>query len=472
MALDPTPSGGGKDTGGSVKHIGNKFKRQQLVRKYKDDKKKDKLARRKARAKEEALGGEEGRRKKQDRLAKNVPRTIENTRDFNPTILNAPNTHLGRGPLLREPNSEHEEAASAQASSSKKTLDHDDQDDEEDEEDSDGGEQDSQDEEEGEAPIQVANEDQEEEEVMEESDVDEDPHAPPALLITTSMPHNATSPHLNSLNARSHPFERTRLFIKELLNVFPGAEYRSRAKAKGVGLGKIAGWARKRGYNGMVVIGEDASSKLPVYLTIVGLPNGPTAFFRLTSISIGKEIYGHARPTPHTPELILNNFTTSLGHSVGKIFQSLFPKIPQLEGRQVVTAHNQRDYVFFRRHRYMFASEEKARLQEIGPRFTLKLRSLAKGLPKGAGAWDGVVDFDGSGTTTFSPDGDAASEKAEEQAAMAEMNGGSSSKNTSKSQKQQQSANVKQGQRGDQEVQGLEFEWKPKMGVSRRNFYL
>ena len=48
--------------------------------------------------------------------------------------------------------------------------------------------------------------------------------------------------------------------------------------------------------------------------------------------------------------------------------------------------HNQRDFIFFRHHRYIF--EEKgegskkrvaARLQELGPRFTLKLMSVQKG---------------------------------------------------------------------------------------------
>ncbi len=398
--------------GGNVKHIGNKAKRQTLVRAYKAQKAKEKLAKRKQRAKEEVLGGEEGAQKKQERLAKNIPRTIENTREFNPTILNAPNTHVGRGP----------EAASNVATSSAVTLDSD----EEEEEDDD--------------------EEEEEEEVeeleAEDSDVDEDPHAPPAIIITTSLPHNSTSPHLNSLNARSHPFERTRDFIKELLNVFPGAEYRSRAKAKGVGLGKIAGWARKRGYNGMVVIGEDASRKMPVYLTVISLPKGPTAFFRLTSISMGKEIYGKARPTKHTPELILNNFTTSLGHSVGRVFQNMFPKIPQLEGRQVVTAHNQRDYIFFRRHRYMFASEDRAKLQEIGPRFTLKLRSFKQSLPKGAGQWDGVVDFEGEGAEGMLGGKD---EKDDEAAALKEMEGGAKSS----------SAATKV-----EEHTGLEFEWQ------------
>ncbi|EPY77066.1 ribosome production factor 1-like protein [Camelus ferus] len=84
-------------------------------------------------------------------------------------------------------------------------------------------------------------------------------------------------------------------------------------------------------------------------------------------------------PTEHIPEIILNNFTTRLGHSVGRMFASLFPHNPQFIGRQVATFHNQRDYIFFRFHRYIFKSEKKVGIQELGPRFTLKLRSLQKG---------------------------------------------------------------------------------------------
>jgi len=68
----------------------------------------------------------------------------------------------------------------------------------------------------------------------------------------------------------------------------------------------------------------------------------------------------------------------------------MFPSSPECHGRQVVTFHNQRDFIFFRRYRYVFeripsSTEErpvvgKARLQEIGPRFTLRLRWLQKGL--------------------------------------------------------------------------------------------
>ncbi len=44
------------------------------------------------------------------------------------------------------------------------------------------------------------------------------------------------------------------------------------------------------------------------------------------------------------------------------------------------TFHNQRDFIFFRHHRYIFAEDgTRARLQELGPRFTLKLKWLMKG---------------------------------------------------------------------------------------------
>lgn len=111
------------------------------------------------------------------------------------------------------------------------------------------------------------------------------------------------------------------------------------------------------------------------------LPHGPTAYFKLTSVELTKQIYGHARATAHNPELILNGFVTRLGHTIGRMFQTTFPPVPEFQGRQVVTIHNQRDFLFFRRHRYAFRSTEKVALQEIGPRFTLKLRWLKKNLP-------------------------------------------------------------------------------------------
>ena len=89
---------------------------------------------------------------------------------------------------------------------------------------------------------------------------------------------------------------------------------------------------------------------------------------------------GGGNPTNHWPELILKNFRTRLGRKIGRMFAAIFPQRPDLEGRQVVTLHNQRDYIFFRQHRYMFKNDfKKVALCELGPRFTLRLRSLQKG---------------------------------------------------------------------------------------------
>jgi hypothetical protein len=53
------------------------------------------------------------------------------------------------------------------------------------------------------------------------------------------------------------------------------------------------------------------------------------------------------------------------------MFMSLFPQQPEFEGRSAVTFHNQRDYIFFRRHRYIFHNQKRVGLQELGPRFTV-----------------------------------------------------------------------------------------------------
>lgn len=55
---------------GSFKHIGNKAKRQEEYRKYRSDKRKDKLAKRVARAKEERGPGGEEKKQVSNRVQK------------------------------------------------------------------------------------------------------------------------------------------------------------------------------------------------------------------------------------------------------------------------------------------------------------------------------------------------------------------------------------------------------------------
>ena len=64
-----------------------------------------------------------------------------------------------------------------------------------------------------------------------------------------------------------------------------------------------------------------------------------------------------------------------------RALHALFPLNEECKGREVITFHNQRDFIFFRYHRYIFNEEfDDVNLQEIGPRFVMRLLSIQKGL--------------------------------------------------------------------------------------------
>lgn len=109
------------------------------------------------------------------------------------------------------------------------------------------------------------------------------------------------------------------------------------------------------------------------------LPNGPSALWRVSNVSLPHQIEGFGKTTHHYPEVQMHNFETRLGRLCSRMLRALFPAQPEYYGRRVMTFHQQRDFIFFRHYRYIFESQEKARLQECGPRFTLKLMWLQEG---------------------------------------------------------------------------------------------
>ncbi|KAJ3240911.1 Ribosome production factor 1 [Chytriomyces hyalinus] len=270
------------------KDIRNKMKRSEVVNKLRMEKARDKLKRRMKTRKEEENNPE----LKEERLAANVPQTLETLREEDETLVAA-----------------------------------------------------------------------DDEEVFASEETDEFASyfngTPPKILVTTSR--------------RANP--DTYEFANEFCTIFPDAQFVKRGPQFEVK--KIVELAIGREYTDVIVINED--KKKPNAITVIHLPNGPTAHFKLSSVKLNKEIRGHGTVGAHKPELILNNFNTRLGHSIGRMFASLFPHVPEFKGRQVATFHNQRDFIFFRRHRYIFKDGKRCDLQELGPRFTLKLKWLQKG---------------------------------------------------------------------------------------------
>jgi ribosome production factor 1 len=165
----------------------------------------------------------------------------------------------------------------------------------------------------------------------------DEPPKTPKVLVTTS------------LNSTLHKEAEI------LTSLFPNSEYIRRSAHRyghKYSVREICKFAFNREYTAVLVLNED--QKKPNRLTIVHLPYGPTLTYSVNNWIEGSKLPGHGKAQDaYYPELLLNNFKSSLGLLAAKSFQTLFPPQPDIEMRQVVTLHNQRDYIFLRRHRYM-----------------------------------------------------------------------------------------------------------------------
>ncbi|KAI1085743.1 Brix-domain-containing protein [Whalleya microplaca] len=225
----------------------------------------------------------------------------------------------------------------------------------------------------------------------------DDGPAEPQVLVTTTL--NSTLHYEAQL----------------LCTLFPNSTYIPRSAHKyghKYSVREICKYASNRDFSSVMILRED--QKKPIGLDIVHLPSGPTFHFSISNWVEGKKLPGHGNPTNHYPELLLNNFRTPLGVLTGRLFQTLWPKTPELQGRQVVTLHNQRDYIFLRRHRYVFrdkrATEKsvagadgkelkgveniRTGLQELGPRATLKLRRIDKGIGRAGSEGEDSIQWE------------------------------------------------------------------------------
>ncbi|CAI6333929.1 unnamed protein product [Periconia digitata] len=188
-----------------------------------------------------------------------------------------------------------------------------------------------------------------------------------------------------------------------LTSFFPNSTYIRRTAhrhAHHYSVREISSYAAARGFTQVVILMQAMHEKKPDGLDVVTLPNGPHVHFSISNWVEGKKLPGHGVDQGFQPELILNNFKTPLGLLTAHLFKSLFPATPELQGRTAVTLHNQRDYIFLRRHRYVFREKRgseksvtdasgkpvlgvenlRVGMQEIGPRCTLKLRRIDRGI--------------------------------------------------------------------------------------------
>ncbi|VDO49044.1 unnamed protein product [Schistosoma margrebowiei] len=167
---------------------------------------------------------------------------------------------------------------------------------------------------------------------------------------------------------------RTIGFCKELSMVIPNVHLVARWHLP---LKKIIPMAIERQFTCLIIVNED--QKKINTLIVSHLPNGPTATFRLTNVLLLKYIESNI-----IPHLITTRFMTRLGLRTERILSSLFPnesRLPPQPHSRTIVFHNQRDYIFFRHYRYIHRKHntEHIAMNEVGPKFTLKLRSIQLG---------------------------------------------------------------------------------------------
>lgn len=170
------------------------------------------------------------------------------------------------------------------------------------------------------------------------------------------------------------PSPRLTQFAKEVNLCIPNATRLNRGSLK---LKELIDAGRSNQYTDVVVLHEHQG--LPDGLIVSHLPHGPTAYFALSDVVMRHDIDRKKIGTmsEQYPHLIFDNFSTEIGKRVSNILKFLFP-VPKPDSRRIMTFQNRSDFVLFRHHVYK-KGENGIELQEIGPRWTMRLYQIRLG---------------------------------------------------------------------------------------------
>lgn len=188
----------------------------------------------------------------------------------------------------------------------------------------------------------------------------------PKVMITTSR----------------DPSARLKRFAKEFRLIIPNAQRLNRGNYE---FNQLIEACRANDVTDFVVINETRGQ--PDGLIICHLPYGPTAYFTISDMVMRHDIPDIGTMSEAYPHLIFHNFKTRLGERATKILKFLFP-VPKDESKRVMTFANHDDFISFRHHTYKKkeAGSKELELNEIGPRFQLRLYEIKLGTLEAASA--------------------------------------------------------------------------------------
>ena len=180
----------------------------------------------------------------------------------------------------------------------------------------------------------------------------------PSILITSSR----------------KPSSRLQQFLKELKIVIPNT---TRINRGNYVIHELVEVATKYNFTDLIILHEHRGN--PDGLIISHLPSGPTAYFALSNVVLRHDLRTELDTMPEEyPHLIFHNFQSTFGDRVCDILKFIFP-VPKLESKRVISFINKEDFIIFRHNSYKKDDYKTVNLNELGPRFVMKLYQISLG---------------------------------------------------------------------------------------------
>jgi U3 small nucleolar ribonucleoprotein protein IMP4 len=187
------------------------------------------------------------------------------------------------------------------------------------------------------------------------------------------------------LTTSSDPSSRLASFAKELKLILPNC---TRVNRGHMSIGDMVEMCRANNVTDMLIVHETRGE--PDGLIVSHLPYGPTAYFALYNTVLRHDINPKKKMTLAFPHLVFHNFGTPLGERVQTILKNLFPPPKEDLGR-TITFFNENDFISFRHHRTDKANYKTIELEEMGPRFEMRLFRIRLGAldqPEAKAEWE------------------------------------------------------------------------------------
>lgn len=180
----------------------------------------------------------------------------------------------------------------------------------------------------------------------------------PKIMVTTSR----------------DPSSKLKQFAKEVRLLFPNSQRINRGNYE---IKQLVDACRANDVTDLIMVQEHRG--VPDGLIVCHLPYGPTAYFTLSNVVMRHDIPDVGTMSEAYPHLIFHGFSSKLGNRVKSILRYLFP-VPKEDARRVMTFANDEDFISFRHHVYKKVEGGKdIELQEVGPRFEMKVYQIILG---------------------------------------------------------------------------------------------